>query len=131
MLTKFSMVLTINLILTTVLSFSVISPIAAREVKQAPGIEMADQADKFVGEWTTTDHSKLKALQQKFESGREITEACLSCHSEAESQLHHSIHWKWLSPYESDGLIGKAGYSINDFCISTNSDKLSKKEIGR
>jgi hypothetical protein len=88
---------------------------------QAPGRTMAQQATRGQKIWNTTDHTKHKALQNDFKSGLEVTQACLSCHSEAESQFHKSIHWTWLAdPTDTDKQFGKAGNSLNNFCISTN-----------
>jgi octaheme c-type cytochrome (tetrathionate reductase family) len=70
--------------------------------------------------WTTADHSKFAVLNQTFESGQDVTRACVSCHVDAEEQLKKTIHWTWLSPYDDKGETGKAGYSVNNFCISTN-----------
>ena len=71
--------------------------------------------------WTTVDHSKIDRLKQNFTSGEEITNACVSCHSEAATQFHQTIHWTWLaSGDESDITYGKAGLSVNNFCISAN-----------
>ncbi|MBS3756391.1 MAG: tetrathionate reductase family octaheme c-type cytochrome [Desulfobacterales bacterium] len=106
---------------------------AGEESSPAPGRAMARQAGILSGDWSTADHSEMEKLQQTFESGPEITEACLSCHAKADDQLFHTIHWKWLSPYEDGDLIGKAGYSINNFCISTNKmedQKCSSCHIG-
>ena len=87
----------------------------------APGRELARQAVKDNKRWVTTDHSKLEALKKDFTSGEQITEACLSCHSEAASQFHETIHWTWLaSGSKEDMRYGKAGYSVNNFCISAN-----------
>jgi len=92
-----------------------------RNQNQAPGRTMAQQATKGQKIWNTTDHTKHKALQNDFKSGMEVTQACLSCHSEAESQFHKSIHWTWLAdPSDTDKQFGKAGNSLNNFCISTN-----------
>lgn len=78
-------------------------------------------------DWTTTDHSRLKPLQGDFHSGEDITNACLSCHSEAASQFHKTLHWTWIDPASKEGTpAGKAGYSINNFCISTNGMKDKK-----
>ena len=88
---------------------------------QAPGRTMAQQATKDKKVWNTTDHSKHKALQKDFKSGMEVTQACLSCHSEAEAQFHKTVHWTWLAdPSDTDKEFGKAGNSLNNFCISTN-----------
>jgi cytochrome c2 len=35
---------------------------------------------------STSDHTKFKALQQQFNSGPEVTKACLTCHTEAPKQ---------------------------------------------
>ncbi len=86
----------------------------------APGRKMAEQANIMAGHWTTADHSEMEALKKEFETGQQITDACLSCHSKADDQLMHTIHWTWLSPYADGDVVGKAGYSVNTFCISTN-----------
>ena len=91
------------------------------ETENAPGRVMARQAIKERQLWITADHSKHEALKKIFPSGPEITKACLSCHSEAEAQFHKTIHWKWMVPGSEDSdQVGKAGYSLNNFCISTN-----------
>jgi hypothetical protein len=82
----------------------------------APGRKMAQQATKTKELWITADHTKHKALQQEFQSGPEVTQACLSCHSEAASQFHKTIHWTWLDPAtEESKKLGKGGLSINNF----------------
>ena len=84
---------------------------------------MAHQAIKEMHLWNTTDHSKHAVLQQDFKSGADITKACLSCHSEAETQFHKTIHWTWLAdPAETENQYGKSGNSMNNFCIGTNKD---------
>ncbi|MGD1984977.1 MAG: cytochrome C, partial [Desulfobacterales bacterium] len=89
--------------------------------EQAPGRSMAQQAIKAKKLWRTSDHSKHKVLQKDFTSGAEVTQACISCHSEAETQFHKTIHWTWLAdPAEKERKYGKAGNSLNNFCISTN-----------
>ncbi len=94
---------------------------AGSKEEQAPGRSMAQQATKSKILWRTSDHSKHKALQKEFKSGAELTQACISCHSEAEKQFHKTIHWTWLAdPADNDRQYGKAGNSLNNFCISTN-----------
>ena len=89
--------------------------------EEAPGRAMARQATRAQSLWITTDHSKLPALQQVFQTGPQITAACLSCHSEAETQFHQTIHWTWIGYIDGSGKrLGKAGDSLNNFCISTN-----------
>ncbi|MDY6822306.1 MAG: tetrathionate reductase family octaheme c-type cytochrome [Thermodesulfobacteriota bacterium] len=88
---------------------------------EAIGRKMAKQAVKRDKRWSTTNHSDHDALKKKFTSGEQITKACLSCHSEAASQFHKTIHWTWLAEDEAAGkTYGKAGDSVNNFCISAN-----------
>jgi len=98
-----------------------IASAAGSKEKQAPGRAMAQQATKSKKLWRTTDHSKHEILQKDFKSGDELTRACISCHSEAEKQFHKTIHWTWLAdPSDKKRQYGKAGNSLNNFCISTN-----------
>ena len=91
---------------------------------QAPGRIMAQQAIKERELWITADHAKHEILQQEFASGPEVTAACLTCHSEAAAQFHKTIHWTWLDPnVPADKRIGKAGVSINNFCISIHGNE--------
>lgn len=48
-----------------------------KDADQAPGRTMARQATKAKKIWITVDHATLKALQQEFKSGAEVTKACL------------------------------------------------------
>jgi len=106
-------------ILFAAAAFLFISTASARENEQVTGIKFADQSNINAEHWNTVDHSKFDALKKKFTAGHDITKACLSCHTEVKKQFMHAIHWTWLSP-TGGGLTGKAGYSINNFCISTN-----------
>jgi len=94
---------------------------------QAPGRKLARQAIKKNTAWNTTDHIKHVALQEDFKSGSQITAACVTCHSEAAEQFHETIHWTWIDPNsKKEAVTGKAGHSINNFCISTNGMKDKK-----
>jgi octaheme c-type cytochrome (tetrathionate reductase family) len=95
--------------------------VPAEPVDQAPGRTMAQQATKDQRGWTTSDHRKHAALKKSFTRGQEITQACLSCHSEAEAQFKQTIHWTWIGHTDATGKqLGKAGDSLNNFCIATN-----------
>ncbi len=74
---------------------------------------------------TTADHSKFKELQEVFNSGPEVTKACLRCHTEAAGQIHRTKHWKWefLNP-ETKQTLGKKTV-LNNFCISIASNYAS------
>ena len=52
----------------------------------------------------TADHRKFELLKKEFKSGPEVTEACLSCHTEAVRQVHKTIHWTW----ECEKGLGKS-----------------------
>lgn len=89
---------------------------ATGEGDTAPGRQLAQQATKAKKLWITADHSKHAVLQQAFTSGPEVTNACLSCHSEAAAQFHKTIHWTWLDPATAESrVLGKGGLSINNF----------------
>ncbi|VBB46678.1 Cytochrome c family protein [uncultured Desulfatiglans sp.] len=90
---------------------------------QAPGRTMAQQATKERTVWITADHSRHEPLQQTFQSGPEVTKACLSCHELAAGQFHKTIHWTWLDPSRPpEERIGKAGITLNNFCINAQSN---------
>ncbi len=100
------------------------SGLLAQEEYLAPGRKMARQAAKTKKLWITADHAKHEILKQEFTSGPEVTKACLSCHSEAASQFHKTIHWTWIDPNsDKDNRIGKAGHSLNNFCINIHGNK--------
>ena len=54
---------------------------------------------------STADHSQFKSLQGPFQSGPEVTEACLGCHTEASKQLQETTHWTWEFPHPETGQI--------------------------
>jgi len=71
---------------------------------------------------TTADHSKFKELQNGFESGPEVTRACIKCHTEAAKQIHKTKHWTWefLNP-DNKQRVGKRNI-LNNFCITPKSN---------
>jgi hypothetical protein len=66
------------------------------------------------------DHKDL--FEGTFETGQEVTRACLSCHEKAGEQVIHTAHWRWQSdPVKVEGRdqpvsTGKKN-TINNFCI--------------
>ena len=75
-----------------------------------------------------TDHTNL--LSGPFNTGQEVTQACLECHPDSAEQFMHTTHWTWESepfdiPWRDEPVtIGKKN-QINNFCIGTqgNQDK--------
>ncbi|WP_424943190.1 tetrathionate reductase family octaheme c-type cytochrome [Aliiroseovarius crassostreae] len=72
-------------------------------------------APTIISTSSTADHSQFEALKGPFASGPEVTKACLSCHTEADNQLMHSIHFNWSYDSESGQSLGKSKV-INAFC---------------
>ncbi|HWI12764.1 MAG TPA: tetrathionate reductase family octaheme c-type cytochrome [Burkholderiales bacterium] len=74
---------------------------------------------------SSADHGKFKALQQQFDSGPEVTKACLTCHTEASRQIHRTQHWNWeyVNP-ETKQVLGKR-HVVNNFCTSAQSNYAS------
>ncbi len=98
------------------------------------GGALAQQADAPPGDLSqsTTDHSKLEALQRDFESGPEVTAACISCHTEASDQVKESIHWTWDYEHPETGQdLGKNNV-INSYCVgvAANEPRCTSCHVG-
>lgn len=79
-------------------------------------------ADEVGYDPPTADHTKFESLQRDFESGPEVTRACLACHTEAGRQVRGTIHWTWDYAHPRTGQrLGKR-HVVNSFCnnITTN-----------
>ncbi|MDX1435512.1 MAG: tetrathionate reductase family octaheme c-type cytochrome [Anaerolineales bacterium] len=67
-----------------------------------------------------TDHSNL--LSEPFETGPDVTRACLECHEDAAHAVSQTVHWTWegepvqLPGREQPVTIGKKN-QINNYCI--------------
>ncbi|WP_088286042.1 tetrathionate reductase family octaheme c-type cytochrome [Ideonella sp. A 288] len=74
---------------------------------------------------TTANHAKFESLQKPFNSGPEVTQACIACHTEAAGQIHRTKHWNWefLNP-DSKQKLGKKTI-LNNYCISIASNYAS------
>lgn len=66
------------------------------------------------------DHSAL--MEGPYETGQDVTRACLTCHEDSAEQVIHTAHWRWQSdPVMVEGrdepvATGKKN-TINNFCI--------------
>jgi octaheme c-type cytochrome (tetrathionate reductase family) len=81
---------------------------------------------------STADHTQFEELQQEFETAPDVTEACLSCHTEAAKQIHKTTHWNWKITHPETGqTLGKVKV-INSFCgsITTNYARCTSCHIG-
>lgn len=76
----------------------------------------------------TANHALFDALKREFQSGPEVTAACLSCHTEAAKQIMQTTHWTWRTPAGGDAAgtnrwIGKGAGVINNFCLDVDSNE--------
>lgn len=86
--------------------------------KKRPVDKSVTKLGEKVEDKSTTDHSKLKALQGPFSSGPEVTKACLSCHNKAGHQFIKNKHWTWKHHNEKTGQdLGKS-VLVNNFCTN-------------
>lgn len=76
----------------------------------------------------SVNHHKLPALQKEFETPQEVTEACISCHTETHKEIMASSHWNWerLSYVKGEGVSASGKKNVlNNFCIGSNSNEKS------
>jgi octaheme c-type cytochrome (tetrathionate reductase family) len=106
-------------IATAALFVGLILPVAAEDAAPAT----AAPQKVAVATNSTADHAKFKELDKAFESGPEVTSACLECHTEAAKQIHSTKHWTWeyVNP-KTQQKLGKKNV-INNFCTSTTSNE--------
>lgn len=89
----------------------------------APLVHAQDRQDAAISSGSTADHSTFKALKRAFNSGPEVTGACLTCHTEAGKQVMNSIHWTWNYSHPATGQqLGKRNV-INVFCGNVASNE--------
>ncbi|MHB1669873.1 tetrathionate reductase family octaheme c-type cytochrome [Thiomonas sp.] len=81
------------------------------------------EADGAVGPKTPQDHRKFKQLQGPFTSPEQVTQACLSCHTQAAKQVMSTIHWTWKAwNPKTKQMVGK-NEVLNTFCVSPISNE--------
>ena len=111
-------------LLGTILSLAIIIiPILIALPRNAQPID--DPFSKLPKIAIHVDHSAL--MQGPFNTGQEVTQACLVCHPDASEQVMHTSHYTWESDsvYSPDHkrmvTLGKKN-AINNFCISIESN---------
>ena len=92
-------------------------------------VQAVDNPSAFLPEHKTpTSHVDL--MTGPYETGADVTRACLECHPDSASQIMGTTHWTWESePFEVEGrdepvTIGKVN-QINNFCIGTQGNQKS------
>ncbi|HEX8978666.1 MAG TPA: tetrathionate reductase family octaheme c-type cytochrome [Parasulfuritortus sp.] len=84
---------------------------------------MPTEIDRAVGRKTPQDHSKFKQLQGPFTSPEQVTQACLSCHTQAGKQVMSTLHWTWKAwNPDTKQMVGKSQV-YNTFCVSPVSNE--------
>ena len=77
---------------------------------------------------SSIDHSKLPALQREFATPQDVTEACISCHTERHREVMNSAHWNWerVSYVEGRGIAAAGKRNVlNNFCLGAQSNELA------
>ncbi len=99
-------------------------------------LQLTKLKQKYITEKVkSVDHSKFKVLQKNFKTPQEVTETCISCHTERPTEIMKSAHWNWerVAYIEGRGitLLGKKNI-LNNFCIgaSSNEQSCAKCHIG-
>ncbi|MCX6163274.1 MAG: cytochrome c3 family protein, partial [Ignavibacteriae bacterium] len=76
----------------------------------------------------SVQHTKFEILQNKFSTPQQVTEACISCHTERHTEVMKSNHWNWEREefIEGRGIVylGKKN-ALNNFCIGVEGNELS------
>ena len=65
----------------------------------------------------TADHSKFKELNKNFQTGPQVTKACLKCHNKAAEHIMKTSHWNWETVMPDGKKMGKKTGVFNNFCV--------------
>lgn len=80
----------------------------------------------------TADHAKFEQLKGPFETGPDVTRACLGCHTEAGLQMAHSIHWTYETVNPVTGQTLGKKHVLNAFCgnLASNEPRCTSCHAG-
>jgi octaheme c-type cytochrome (tetrathionate reductase family) len=71
-----------------------------------------------VGAQDSMDHSVFPQLEGPFETGSDVTQACLTCHAGESAEVMATEHWTWESTHEITGeAVGKINI-VNNYCVT-------------
>lgn len=123
----------VSLVGWTLVLLFVVSALFAQQTWAAESFGTSAQGgDNPETSTSTADHSKFEILQQDFQTGPEVTAACLTCHTEAAHQIMGTTHWKWTYTDPQTGEeLGKKNV-INSFCgsIKSNEPRCTSCHVG-
>jgi octaheme c-type cytochrome (tetrathionate reductase family) len=97
------------------------------------GVRQAVEASNVGDPWSHvpnppphTSHAAL--MPGPYETGSDVTKACLECHADAGTEMLHSEHWLWENPpvsvpgRDEPVALGKKN-SLNNFCLGTQGNE--------
>ena len=84
---------------------------------------IVEQPTHRVDSSSTADHGKFEELKGPFADGREVTRACLKCHTEAGHQFMKNIHWTWTYENEKTGQTLGKKHLVNTFCTNSRGNE--------
>jgi octaheme c-type cytochrome (tetrathionate reductase family) len=118
-----------NIILVIAIIFFALIMVNSFHQEDNYNLKLEELRHKYaLKEIPSVDHSKLPALQKNFKTPQEVTEACISCHTETPMEVISSSHWNWerVSYVEGRGIASAGKKNVmNNFCIGTNSNEQS------
>ncbi len=121
-------------ILTVIFPIVIVTVMLRDASKDNTALE-ALRAEYSIPHIPSVDHSKHKELQRDFDNPHEITETCLSCHTERGNEVLANAHWNWEREAYIEGrgvtYLGKKNL-INNFCtgILSNEATCNRCHIG-
>jgi octaheme c-type cytochrome (tetrathionate reductase family) len=105
-------------------------------VEKVENLNLLQLKQKYTKEKiASVDHSKFDELNKVFDTPQDVTEACITCHTERHTEIMQSAHWNWerVAYIEGRGLeaVGKKNV-LNNFCIGAtgNEQACAKCHIG-
>lgn len=118
-----------NILILLAINIAVLAGVQLMHKQEEPNLMLEELRAKYtLKKSPSIDHSKLPALQKVFNSPQEVTETCISCHTERHIEVMESSHWNWerLAYVEDKGVtaLGKKN-AFNNFCIGAQSNEQS------
>lgn len=121
--------------LAIVVLLPVLTAVVIFQIKQTGSHPVKPTAVLQAEKQSSADHSHYEILQKDFQSPREVTAACISCHTKRDDEIMKTSHWRWEITEEIPGrgevTIGKKNL-INNFCTgaSGNNGSCMRCHIG-
>lgn len=119
-----------------IIGLVIVGAISFLRPKKTDSSNLTQLKEKYtVKKIASVQHSKFEILQKKFSAPQQVTEACISCHTERHTEVMKSNHWNWEREefIEGRGIVylGKKN-AINNFCIGVegNEQSCAKCHIG-